>query len=96
MFESIKQYLQDWSDACEYAAECWPDTPFGNLNQAHIGEPYTALATIAIVCFLVWVANERRLAKVARLAGSAPAPRETLGQVVHEMKRDASAGKLAA
>ena len=96
MFDSIRQYLQDWSDACEYAAECWPDTPFGNLNQFHIGEPYTALATIAAGCFLIWAVNERRLAKLAHRAEVVDASRHTLGQVIREMKQDAPANKLAA
>jgi hypothetical protein len=54
MLESIKQYFQDWSDACEYANECAPDLSF-----LKIGEPYTAMATIALACFLLWAANER-------------------------------------
>lgn len=97
MFESIKQYLQDWSDACEYAAECWPDTPFLNLNHVQLHEPWTALGSIAAVCFLVWAVNERRLARLARLtAPQALTSRQSLAPVIREMKQDASANKLAA
>ncbi len=62
MLESIKQYFQDWSDACEYAKECAPDLSFLKL-----GEPYTALATIAVACFLLWAANERRIKRRQRV-----------------------------
>ncbi len=76
MLESIRQYFQDWSDACEYANECAPDLHFlGN------GEPFTALLTIAAVCGLVYAINETRIKQreAARLsaapahAGDAPA-----------------------
>jgi hypothetical protein len=63
MLESIKQYFQDWSDACEYANECAPDLSF-----LKIGEPYTAMATIAVACFLLWAVNERRIRRRARSA----------------------------
>jgi hypothetical protein len=56
MLESVRQYFQDWSDACEYANECAPDLSFlGN------GEPFTALLFVAAVCYLVWAVNESRL-----------------------------------
>lgn len=55
--DSIKQYFQDWSDACEYAKECAPDLAF--LKGLSLGEPYTALAGIAALCFLAWAINER-------------------------------------
>lgn len=57
--ESIKQYLQDWSDACEYAKECAPDLSF--LKAVKPGEPYTALLGIAVGCFLLWAVNEWRI-----------------------------------
>ncbi len=56
MFESVRRYLQDWSDACEYANECAPDLSFlGN------GEPFTALLFIAAVCSLAWAAADNAL-----------------------------------
>jgi len=91
--ESIKQWFQDWSDACEYANECAPDFstfPLGN------GEPYTAIAAIAAVCFFVWAINERRL-KGRRAAEPVAAAPEGLKAVAEKMKREpSSAEKLAA
>ena len=54
--ESVKQWFQDWSDACEYARECAPDLSFLAPH-----EPYTALGSIALVCFLLWRSNEKRI-----------------------------------
>lgn len=57
--ESIRQWFQDWSDACEYARECVPDFSFFAQH-----EPFTALASIAAACFLIWAWNERRITKL--------------------------------
>jgi hypothetical protein len=57
--ESIKNWFQDWSDACEYAKECAPDMSFLTLP-----EPYSALASIAAVCFAIWWRNESQLRKL--------------------------------
>ncbi len=54
--ESIKQWFQDWSDACEYANECAPDLSFLTPH-----EPYTALLAIAAACALLCWLNERAL-----------------------------------
>ncbi len=54
--ESIKNWFQDWSDACEYAKECAPDLSFLAPT-----EPYSALASIAAVCFLVWWWNDKKI-----------------------------------
>ncbi len=54
--ESIKQWFQDWSDACEYANECAPDLSFLTPQ-----EPYTALVALAAACGLLWWLNERSL-----------------------------------
>lgn len=60
MLESVRQYFQDWSDACEYANECAPDLSFfGN------GEPYTALLFIGVVCYVVYAINEARIKRRA-------------------------------
>jgi hypothetical protein len=70
MMESVKQWFQDWSDACEYAKECAPDFSF--LSSFAFGEPYTALISIAGVCWLVWAFNERAIKrKAARLRARA-------------------------
>jgi len=55
--ESIKAWLQDWSEACEYAKECAPDLSFFIPH-----EPYTAFAGIAAACFLIWWWNEKHIA----------------------------------
>jgi len=54
--ESIKEWFQDWSDACEYAKECVPDLSF-----VVPAEPFSALVSIAAVCFIVWRWNERKI-----------------------------------
>jgi hypothetical protein len=93
MMESIKQYLQDWSDACEYAKECAPDLSFlGN------GEPFTALLTIAAACFLAFAINERRIARRARTRPIAAASAaDELKTVAEKMKpQPAGPEKLAA
>lgn len=58
--EAIKNWLQDWSDACVYARECAPD--FSAFPMPG-GEPFTALGVIAGLCFIAWAINERRLAR---------------------------------
>lgn len=93
MLESVKQYLQDWSDACEYANECAPDLSFfGN------GEPFTALMFIAAACYLVWAFNESRIHRRAEAqSGAAAAAQSELISVVEQMKQGrAGAEKLAA
>ncbi len=52
---SISQWLQDWSDACEYAGECVPD-----LSPFSLPEPYSALLAVCALCFLLWWWNEPR------------------------------------
>ena len=54
--ESIKQWFQDWFDACEYAKECVPDLSFVVPQ-----EPYSAFAGIAAACFFFWWRNERQI-----------------------------------
>ena len=56
--DSIGNWLQDWSDACQYARECAPDFSTFPLPD---GEPYTALAAITGLCYLLWARNERRI-----------------------------------
>lgn len=75
--ESLKIWLQDWSDACVYAKECAPD-----LATFPVSEPLTGLLAIAAVCFLAWLVNERALR--ARFspasAPSAQAPRKLVAK----------------
>ncbi|MDP3553875.1 hypothetical protein [Methylocystis sp.] len=95
--ESVKQWFQDWSDACEYAKECAPDFSF--LKSFAIGEPYTALISIAGVCWLVWAVNERANKRKAALlqARAAAAGGKALGAALQDMKpAPAKAEKLAA
>ena len=65
--EAIKHWLQDWSDACEYARECAPDLATFPTPQ---GEPFTAIAAIALGFVVIWAINEHRLA--ARRAPARP------------------------
>jgi len=58
--EAIKQWFQDWSEACEYAHECAPD--FASLPIGD-GEPITALLGFGLGCFLIWAWNERQIAR---------------------------------
>ncbi len=62
--ELIKAWLQDWSDACEYAKECAPDLTFFAPH-----EPWTAFAGIAAVCFLIWWWNEKQIARQLEYEG---------------------------
>lgn len=63
--ESVRQWFQDWSDACEYANECVPDFSF--LSSFALGEPYTALLSILGACWLLWAFNERSIRRNAAL-----------------------------
>ncbi|MGD9544611.1 MAG: hypothetical protein AB7F41_07960 [Methylocystis sp.] len=98
--EAVKQWFQDWSDACEYANECAPDFSF--LSSFALGEPYTALLSIAAVGWLIWALNERAIRRhAARLrAAAAHAGDGALDAALQEMKRASDAGekeeKLAA
>jgi hypothetical protein len=77
--ESIVNWFQDWSDACVYAKECAPDLSF--LPQ----EPFTALASIAAVCFFIWRRNEKSLLAsglVAKVAAERSASYADLTAVV--------------
>jgi hypothetical protein len=94
MLESVRQYLQDWSDACEYANECAPDLSFlGN------GEPFTALLFVAALCYLAWAVNEAGIKRrvVARPVVAAKAT-DGLKTVVEKLSQAPAAAekKLAA
>ena len=54
--ETIKNWFQDLSDACEYANECTPDLSFLTL-----ADPYAGLLWIAGGCFCLWAMNEARI-----------------------------------
>ncbi|WP_442755507.1 hypothetical protein ACNHKD_02235 [Methylocystis sp. JAN1] len=92
MLESVRQYFQDWSDACEYANECAPDLSFlGN------GEPFTALLFIAAACYLAWAANEARIHRRGQAPTTVSAPANELKTVVAQMQQaQAAPEKLAA
>lgn len=95
--ESIRQWFQDWSDACEYAKECAPDLSF--LSFFAFGEPYTALLGIAGACFLLWAVNERRIRREAarEQATCDTSDRTEFDEMLGRMKTHAPAGnKLAA
>ena len=84
--ETIKNWFQDWSDACEYAKECAPDLSFLTL-----AEPYAGLLWIAAACFFLWAMNEAQI-KAAHQARRINTPSQ--GQN-HRLKR-ALAGLRAA
>ena len=93
MLEAIRRYLQDWSDACEYANECAPDLSFlGN------GEPFTALLFIGAACCLVYAINEARIKRrVLASPGATTTIPDELRTVVEQMNRSpAATEKLAA
>ncbi|WP_457798439.1 hypothetical protein [Methylocystis sp. S23] len=92
MLESVRQYLQDWSDACEYANECAPDLSFlGN------GEPFTALLFVAAACYLAWAANEARIQRRGAAPAASAQPAGELKGVVAQMQQASAAPeKLAA
>ena len=97
--EAVKQWFQDWSDACEYARECAPDFSF--LSSFTLGEPYTALLSVAAACWLLWALNERAIRrKAVRLQSTAAQAGGALGAALQQMKRapgaDEKAEKLAA
>jgi hypothetical protein len=92
MMESVRQYLQDWSDACEYANECAPD-----LSVLGNGEPFTALFFIAAVCYLVYAFNEARISRrVHATSAVAGAASELIGVVEQMQQSRANREKLAA
>jgi len=92
MLESVRQYFQDWSDACEYANECAPDLSFlGN------GEPFTALLFVAAACYLAWAVNEARIQRRgAPKAVAAPGAGELQAVVAQMQQAQAAPDKLAA
>jgi hypothetical protein len=57
--ESFGQWFQDWAEACSYAQECVPD-----LSALAPREPYSALASIAGVCFVIWWWNETKIRQI--------------------------------
>jgi hypothetical protein len=95
LMESVRQWFQDWSDACEYAKECAPDFSF--LSSFTLGEPYTALLSILGACWLLWAFNERsirrsaaalrrQMAQSAALSGARDALQEMKGPTGKEEK----------
>ncbi len=59
MMEPLWQWLREWGEACTYARECVPDLSFFVP-----GEPYSALACIAGVCFIVWRWNDTNIRRI--------------------------------
>lgn len=87
--ESIRQWFQDWSDACEYAKECVPDVSFFLPREFFAQhEPFTALASIAAACFLIWAWNERRITKQHGLENAFRDAAETVRPAQFELMLD--------
>ena len=59
MMEPLWQWVREWGEACTYARECVPDLSFFVPN-----EPYSALATIAGACFIVWRWNDTKIRRI--------------------------------
>jgi hypothetical protein len=59
MMEPLWQWVREWGEACTYARECVPDLSFFVPS-----EPYSALATIASVCFIVWRWNDTKIQQI--------------------------------
>ncbi len=57
--ESLGIWYQNWAEACSYAQECVPDVSF-----TFLGEPYSALGSLAGILSVVWWRNEKKLQKL--------------------------------
>ena len=57
--EPLWQWVREWGEACTYARECVPDLSFFIPN-----EPYSALASIAGVCFIAWRWNNAKIQRI--------------------------------
>ncbi len=86
---SISQWLQDWSDAYEYAGECVPD-----LSAFSLPEPYSAILAVCALCFLLWRWNEPRTLHPRRsemspeeAAEARLSQLEELRRILEEMKK---------
>lgn len=57
----IQEYIQTWGEACTYAKECLPPFFYDIWHEItyHHGEPWSMLATIALVCYSIYRYNER-------------------------------------
>ena len=64
MLNTVTEFFTEWHDACVYAAECGLGGMPGNEHIGN-GEPWTALATIVGVCYIIWAYNERNIARFA-------------------------------
>ncbi len=59
MMEPLWQWVREWDEACTYARECVPDLSFFVPH-----EPYSALASIAGACFIVWRWNDTKIRRI--------------------------------
>ncbi len=48
--------IQEWGEACTYAKECLPPIAYDMMR-----EPFSFIITVTIVCFTVYIINEKRL-----------------------------------
>ncbi len=90
--EPMTNWLRNWSNACAYAKECWPD-----LSAFDPGDPYFALAGIAVGCYVMWAFNEWRIRRPRGVAfAAAAAASQRLSSMVERMNADPQEKKLAA
>ena len=71
MLEAIRNWFQDWSDACEYANECAPDFSF-----IYAFHPNECLQIITVLAFIFLAISEWRIKKgrhnCARASNASP------------------------
>lgn len=72
MIEAIRNWFQDWSDACEYANECAPDFSFIETFQ-----PNKWLQLITILSFICLAINEWRIKKSTMIVRKLSKTRQT-------------------
>jgi hypothetical protein len=68
--ETIRNWFQDWSDACEYANECAPDLSFLMPT-----EPFISLFAITAACFACWALTESRIRIFERARAASRVPK---------------------
>lgn len=62
MTNTVTQFFMDWNDACVYAKECGlGGVPGLNWTWSFPGEPWTAIAAIAVLCYVFWRRNEKAI-----------------------------------
>lgn len=62
MTNTVTQFFMDWNEACVYAKECGlGGVPGLHWTWSFIEEPWTAIAVIAGLCYVIWRRNEKAI-----------------------------------